>query len=223
MTQSVVVKVGMLVLAMCFAMPSAYAEGEKKRKRARDYKVQISPFVGYRFGGSFEDDETEADYDLDNNSSVGLVVNFPAQNNTEWELYYSRQETEVKTGDLFQSTRVIDMDVQYLHIGGTYLFDRTKETQPYFVATIGAAKFEPDGPGTDSDEFFSFSIGGGYKYFPDERFGLRLDGRFLGSLIDSDSDIFCSSTPEAGGECIIQTRGDILWQFELQAGFIVRF
>ena len=179
--------------------------------------------MGYRFGGTFEDDETEEDYDLENNSSIGLVLNFPAQRNTEWELYYSRQETEVKTGNLFQSTKVIDLDVHYLHVGGTYLFDRTGESQPYFVATVGASKFDPDGPGTSSDEFFSFSIGGGYKYFPDKRFGLRLDGRFLGSLIDSDSDIFCVSGSEAGGECVIQTKGDILWQFELQAGFIVRF
>jgi hypothetical protein len=191
------------------------------QKKTNDFKVQITPFVGYRLGGTFKDDDTEEEYDLDNNSSAGLIVNFPAEANTEWEIYYSKQSTEIKTGDLFLGTRLIDMDVEYLHLGGTYLFDRSDESQPYFVATIGATRMEPSGFDTSSETFFSFAAGGGYKYFPDKHLGFRLDGRFIGTFIDSESNIFCQS--DRGGTCVINTTGKVLYQFEMLAGVVFRF
>jgi hypothetical protein len=198
------------------------AEAARERKKRTVYKLELTPFVGYRAFGSFEDDETGEDYDLENDSSLGFIINFPAQRNTEWEIYYSKQSTEIKTGDLLQKSSVIDVDVEYLQLGGTYLFDREPAGQPYFVATIGAARFDPSGAGTSSDTFFSFAAGGGWKYFPDKRVGLRLDGRFIGTLIDSDTDIFCQSGAQ-GGQCLVSTKGDVLWQFELQAGVVFRF
>jgi opacity protein-like surface antigen len=206
---------GALIFA-CLLPTQAVAQ-----KTAKDFKLQITPFVGYRLGGTFEDDDTEEDYDLDNNSSAGLIINFPSKANTEWEIYYSKQSTELKTGDLFLGTRVVDMDVEYLHLGGTYLFDRSGESQPYFVATIGATRMEPSGVDTSSETFFSFAAGGGYKYFPDKHIGLRLDGRFIGTFIDSNSNIFCQS--DQGGTCVINTTGKILYQFEMQAGVVFRF
>jgi hypothetical protein len=209
----------LLVCALTFAcLLPAQAVAQKT---AKDFKVQITPFVGYRFGGTFKDDDTEEEYDLDDNSSAGLIINFPSKANTEWEIYYSKQSTEIKTGDLFLGTTVVDMDVEYLHLGGTYLFERSGESQPYFVATIGATRMEPSGFDTSSETFFSFAAGGGYKYFPDKHFGLRLDGRFIGTFIDSNSKIFCQSNQ--GGTCVINTTGKILYQFELQAGVVFRF
>ncbi len=113
------------------------------------------------------------------------------------------------------------MDVQYLHLGGTYLFDRSGESQPYFVATIGATRRVPSCIYTSSATFFSFAAGGGYKYFPDKHLGFRLDGRFIGTFIDSSSNIFCQS--DQGGICIINTAGKILYQFEIFAGVVFRF
>jgi opacity protein-like surface antigen len=191
------------------------------KKNASDYKFQLTPFVGYRFGGTFNDKDTDEEYELNDNPSVGLIINFPSKGNTEWEIYYSEQSTEVKTGDLFQGTALLDMDVQYLQLGGTYLFDRSRKVQPYFVATAGIARMDPSGADTSSDTFFSFAVGGGWKYFPDSRIGIRLDGRFIGTFIDSNSNIFCQSGQ--GGSCVINTSGSILYQFEMQAGVIFRF
>lgn len=189
---------------------------------ADDYFLQISPFVSYRAGGSFEDEETGDDIDIDNSSAYGLVINFPAERHTEYEIYFSKQSTELKTGDLFQQQGIVDLDIYQLQIGGTYLFETRGKSQPYFAATIGGARYDPDGPGLSSDEFFSFTVGGGWKYFPTRNVGLRLDSRFLGTIIDSDSEIFCTSGREGSG-CIINNKGEMLWQFELQAGVVVRF
>jgi hypothetical protein len=186
------------------------------------YRFQLTPFAGYRLGGTFEDKENEIEYELENNPSYGLILNFPSKGNTEWEIYYSKQSTEVDIAGFVPSENALDMDVEYLQVGGTYLFGQTNTATPYFVATAGATRMDPGGANTKSDTFFSASVGGGWKYFPASRVGLRLDGRFIGTFVDSNSRIFCQSG-SSGGECAVNTSGKLLYQFELQAGVIFRF
>ena len=186
------------------------------------YVLQMTPFAGYRFGGTFEDRTTGAEYKLDNNLSYGLTVNFPSRANTEWEIYLSRQATNLDNAGFVANPEPIDVNVDYLQIGGTYLFPATATAVPYFVATVGATRIDPDGINSKSDTFFSFGVGGGWKYFPSRRIGLRLDGRLLGTFVSSDSRIFCQSGP-AGGSCAISTLGNVLYQFEAQLGVVFRF
>jgi len=186
------------------------------------HRFQLTPFVGYRFGGTFEDQETGVDYDLEDSPSLGLILNFPSKGNTEWEIYYSKQSTEVDVAGFVPSENALDMDVEYLQVGGTYLFEEAKNAAPYFVATAGVARMDPGGANTKSDTFFSAGVGGGWKYFPASRVGLRLDGRVIGTFISSDSRIFCGSGP-SGSECAVSTSGKLLYQFELQAGVVFRF
>ena len=188
----------------------------------KQYNFQLTPFAGYRFGGTFEDEETEVEYELDDSPAFGLILNFPSRGNTEWEIYYSKQSTEVDIAGFVPGENALDMDVEYLQVGGTYLFQQSKIAIPYFVATAGVAKMSPDAANTKSDTFFSVGVGGGWKYFPASRVGLRLDGRFIGTFVDSNSQIFCGSGPDGGG-CAISTSGKLLYQFELQAGVVFRF
>ena len=188
----------------------------------KQYRFQLTPFAGYRFGGTFEDSETEVEYELDDSPSFGLILNFPSKGNTEWEIYYSKQSTEVDVAGFVPGENALDMDVEYLQVGGTYLFEQSQNAAPYFVATAGVAKMDPGGANTKSDTFFSVGVGGGWKYFPASRVGLRLDGRFIGTFVDSNSRIFCQSGA-AGGECAVSTSGKLLYQFELQGGVVFRF
>ena len=207
----------LIVLMLSASLVPAIASAADGKAR-----FQLTPFAGYRFGGTFEDRETEQEYDLDNNPSYGLILNFPSVANTEWEVYYSKQSTELDVAGFVAGENTLDTDVEYLQVGGTYLFDATGKAVPYIVATVGGTKISPDSPETKSDTFLSFGIGGGWKYFPASRIGLRLDGRFLGTFIDSNSKIFCSSGSN-GGNCAISTAGKLFYQFELQAGVIFRF
>jgi hypothetical protein len=183
---------------------------------------QLTPFAGYRFGGEFEEEDSNETFELDDDSSYGLIVNFPYTSYTEWEIYYSTQSTSIDAAGFAITENRFDVDVDYLQIGGTYLFEETGSAVPYFVATVGLANIDPDLAGTSSDNFLSFGVGGGWKFFPDRRIGLRLDGRFIGTFIDSDSKVFCQSD-ESGGGCAVALKGDILYQFEMQAGVVFRF
>ncbi len=114
-----------------------------------------------------------------------------------------------------------DVDLQFVQVGGTYLFDRTDTSVPFFVTTAGVTIIDPDIPGGESDSFLSFGVGGGWKYFPNSRVGVRLEGRILGIFVDSDTDVFCQSG--AGAECTFEVSGDILYQWDAHASVIFRF
>ncbi len=57
----------------------------------------------------------------------------------------------------------------------------------------------------------------GVKYFLTKQLSLRLDGRALGTLLNSNSAIFCS------GGYTISVSGSTLWQFEGGLGLIFAF
>jgi hypothetical protein len=193
-------------------------DGSKGQREER--RFQLTPFAGYRIGGTFEDENTGEKLELNDAGAYGLMLNWRESFNTEWEIMFSHQGTDIDIDGPSGPTS-IDIDVDYLQIGGTYL-GRGARTRPYMVATLGAARLDPGAPGLPSDIFFAFTIGGGMKVLATERFGLRLEGRFYGTVIDSNSKIFCGSG-SGGAGCLINTSADLLWQFEASAGLIFRF
>ncbi len=185
----------------------------------RGFGLEITPFVGYGIGGEFEDKDSETTLELVEAGSYGLVFNWPSKGNTEWEVYLSRQPTEIDVVGAIPSQSSFDIDVDYLQLGGTYLFEG-EQAIPFFVATVGASRFDPRESGLDTETYFAFSAGGGIKLLPNKRFGIRLEGRLFGTLVDGGTSIFCQGG--AGATCSFQTSGTVLWQWQLSAGLIVR-
>jgi len=199
---------------MLLALPVAHAQEQ-------DFKFELTPFAGLTTGGDFEDASSATKLSLDDSSSLGLILNIRESANTQWEILYSRQATEADTTGLPISSSMLDLDVHYVHGGGTYLFDG-ETARPFMSATLGASHFAPGLSGIDSETFFSFSIGAGLHIRPDERFGIRLEARGYGTLLGSSSSLFCESGP-SGAICAITVDGTVLWQFQGFAGFVFRF
>ena len=185
------------------------------------YRFQVTPFAGYRVGGTFEDEFSEASLDLDDAGGYGLILNLRESPNTEWELGYSHQSTNVDTQGVSMNGGKLNLDIDYLQFGGTYIGPH-ELARPFLVATVGLAHFDPESDALNSETYFAFSIGAGVKLWPVRRFGLRLEGRFYGTVLDSESKIFCASNAEGSG-CLISTEADVLWQWEMMLGAIIRF
>lgn len=182
---------------------------------------EITPYGGYRFGGSFKDIDLDLSADVDDSAAYGLILNLRESGNTQWELIYSRQSTAVDTTEFTYPDPSLDVDFQNLQIGGTYMGEG-QLARPYVAATLGGTYISPSAADLDSDTFWSFSIGGGLQVFPTKRIGLRLEARAWGTLLSSSSSLFCSSGP-LGGACAIAVDGDALWQIETFAGVVFRF
>jgi hypothetical protein len=189
--------------------------------QSEELDTEITLFGGLRAGGEISIEDSTEVYKAKDSSSYGLIWNTPHQSNTEWEVYFSRQQTEVELSDPFFILPGIDVDIYTLQLGGTYLFEG-KGVRPYLVATLGGTHAKADSENGGSDTFFSGSIGLGLKFREGERLGFRLEGRAHGVLVSSNSKLFCQTGPDEN-ICLVQIEGDLFSQFEAIAGVTFRF
>ena len=189
---------------------------------AQEKKFELTPFGAYRFGGTFNVEESNETYKLSDSSSYGVMLDIRQKNqNTQVEIIYSRQQTDAAYSAALPDDPDIDVDIQVLQIGGTVQGDGDT-VRPYLAATIGGTHIATRAAGKTSDTFWSGSLGVGFQIRPTSRLGIRLEARGYATLVSSNSSLFCGSGPEGGG-CLVQVEGKILSQFEVILGVVFRF
>ena len=179
-------------------------------------KFSIGAFIGYRGGGSGTDTSTGNHYQLAAAQSYGLVADFPVSPDTEVEVLWSQQNTHLQQTTPVNA-QLFDVNVGYYQIGGTYLFTQ-EGVQPFMVATLGATYFSPQQSGYQNETKFSFGIGGGVKLPVGRHFGLRLEARAYGTVLNNNSSAVCTNN-----SCLIHVSGNLMWQYEANAGVYVSF
>jgi hypothetical protein len=185
-------------------------------------RFELTPYAGYRIGGEFQRQDGNGNFELDEGGSEGLIFDIQAHDlNTQWEVLYGHQSTNVATQFSFDPAERLGLGVEYFQFGGTYLFDG-EDTRPFIALTVGVTHFGPRPPGIDSESYFSGSLGGGVQLRKTKRVGVRLEARVYATLVNSDGALFCHSGP-AGGVCAIQIHGTALYQWEGSAGVVFRF
>jgi hypothetical protein len=179
---------------------------------------EITPFGGYRFGGTFDVRDSSDALEMRDSSSVGLILNLRERANTQWEFIYSQQNSTAQLRSTTQPAARVDIDIQYFQVGGTYQWEGDV-LRPYLAATIGGTRVSAP---SENDAFFSGSIGLGFQIMPESRVGFRVEARAWGSLTDSDSSLFCSVGPDEN-ICAVRIDGSVLGQVETFAGVVFRF
>ena len=203
-----------VILACLLVVPTAAAQDQQ-------FRFELTPYLGYRLGGTFDEQDGDRQFELEDSDAQGLMISGRVQPNTQWEILYGRQSTEVDTEGLFIDDPLLDVDVDYIHIGGTYLFEGGN-VQPFIALTVGVTHVDPAPSDFSSESFFSFSVGGGWQLNATKRLGVRLEARAFVTNVDSDSNIFCRSGA-GGGVCVIDVDSESLTQWEARAGLVFRF
>ena len=179
---------------------------------------EVTPYAGWRFGGTFDVQDGNDSWEVEDSTSVGLVLNLRESATTQWELLYTQQDSHVDYVSATLPAAQVDLEVQVLQLGGTYQWEGDI-ARPYLAATLGGTRISAP---ADSDTFFSGSLGVGLQVFPESRIGLRLEARAYGTLTDSDTDLFCATGPDLN-VCAIRVDGKIFSQVETWAGIVLRF
>ena len=181
-------------------------------------QAEVTPLVGYRSGGSFEDRVDGSSLDLDEGASQALIVNVDHDANTQWEIVYSRQDSRLDLTRPFQGRTRVDVDAHQLSVGGIYVWRDTQYpgVVPFVGAGIGATRLAPDGLDTETRPMLSFVAG--YKFFLGENIGARIEARAYGTALESDAAIFCGN-----GACLARVESEGFWQYEMNAGITLRF
>lgn len=188
-------------------------------KAGAGWGVEITPYAGYRVGGGFEDNVTGVGLDVKEGGSFGLILDLSDrqgnEEQTQYELFYGLQRTRVTAGGTFGGEPLFDLDIHYLHVGGTYAVPGER-VHPYVAGGLGATHFAPHGSGLDSKTHFSVSLGGGVKVPVSRHVGLRIEGRGFLTILPDSAELFCVSS--GGAACRAKVRGDAFGQFLFLAG-----
>ena len=203
--------------------------------------LEIGLFLGYRVGGELENPRV-GDIELDEDLSYGLFFDIPLRDGVQLEFLWSHQEAQMDVGEgFFGSPELIELDVDYYHVGALWEWGPRYRTRPYkrgrqepgapeedlrwrpfLSVTGGLAEWNPKQfppvPPLDSETLPSFSLGGGAKFVLGDFVGLRFEGRFFGSVVGGSRDLFC-----AGDDCLGTVSGSVLWQFEGTVGVLINF
>jgi Outer membrane protein beta-barrel domain len=164
-------------------------------------RFELDPFVGY---------ETSASYPVNGSTSVGsspiidrlrvndslafgTFIDYSLTENFQPEFMWNRNNTSYSAHDILTDSymsayhSVID---QY-QFGGLYMFRNSEvKLRPYVAASLGFTHDE-NGSGTPNRTEFSYSLGGGVKYYVSRHIGLRGDIRYLPTYGSSSNELYC--------------------------------
>jgi hypothetical protein len=192
---------------------------------ARGQGVEVAAVGGYRFGGSLGGvpvagtGDTDGGLDVDDAAAFGVHVGYGIGEG-EIELLYARQETGLRTPDLFTGVRVFDLALETWQLGGNHLFrDEDRRVRPYVGMGLGLTRLLPAPSGLKDETRFSASFAGGVKLWPGRHVGVRLEVRGFFTLLSSDSGTLCGS----GHGCLISSTSSWISQVEARGGVTFRF
>jgi hypothetical protein len=194
--------IGVVLLALATLLAAGSTEAQR---------IEITPFVGYQFGGELAvagDEPVETD--LEQGSVWGLMVNLDITDRAQIEVFYSSQGTEL---DLAGSPSP-SIGIEYLQIGAIHQYAPRKPVNPYVGFTLGATRIDVGG---DNDTRFSGGLSVGAKMIVSDHIGFRFDGRIFG-ITNGSGTIGCS-----GGVCVGYPDNSIILQYAVNAGLIIRF
>lgn len=193
---------------------------------ARGQTVEITPVVGYRFGGGFttalgiEPVNLTVDSEIREAATFGLHLGYRVAEDGEIELLYSRQNTRLATGGLFTGEPLFDLALETWQAGGNYLFgEEGSRVRPYIGVGLGITRLLPDPAWLQDETRFSASFAGGAKVLLAHHLGLRLEARYFLTVLESDSTGLCAPA----GHCLVHVKGSDISQGEVRAGLVLRF
>jgi opacity protein-like surface antigen len=201
-----------------FALPSATA-------LAQEGKWEISGSAGYKFGGGFDTQYNNENIRVNLKSGVeygfGIGYNFNRQFMFEaaWNQQSSAANVRPRSGG--PEVNAFDMKINQFH--GNFIwhaYNRNPKVRPYFLLGLGATTFRPDAePELTSTTRFSFALGGGVKYWASDSFGLKLQGRWTPTYINSSpGGVWCDPF-----FCWQTVNNQYAGQFDVTGSLVVRF
>jgi hypothetical protein len=200
------------------ALGSVLAMVAWSTSQAAAQTVEISPFGGYRVGGSIAEVNGGTVDDDDGGPSAGVIVDVDFGSTTaglKLEGVFSRERTnlEVRYG-AFDPTTQVRVEVDQLLIGGVQDFDYGR-VRPFLSGLLGITRY---GVAGDNEVRFTVGVGAGAKFFATRNLGLRLDARGYMTIVDLGGAGVCG-----GFGCAIAFNVSPVFQGDFTAGVIVAF
>ena len=195
--------------------------------------IEVSPFVGYLFGGSFAHIRPDSGWtgvSIANQVDFGVRVGYRLNAAIEPEIQWTRSENtkinlESPTEDPWPSFPLI---IDYVLAGASYNFS-SGCIRPYASLDLGVARLanirQEDWthfaltPSTN----FAGSLGLGVKAFITPQFGIRVEARGYASQVPQNFFITCFGQDSGGASFPVSCGNKWILNSDLTAGIVVAF
>lgn len=192
----------LVVVALLLIPASLFAQDWRNRHAPRDRygygyglenKYELTPFVGYTWGGTIYADQTNVfnqDVNAESSGNIGIDFAVPLRQGFKIELMAAHQNTNLTTGNggLFEpNNKVASMDINYYQAGLQIPFNTGRNVYPFVIVTAGVADLAPNISGVSSATRFAMSVGGGVKVPINPNMGVRFDIRAYVTQLGNDS------------------------------------
>ncbi|TYK66097.1 hypothetical protein [Colwellia echini] len=176
---------------------------------------EITPMIGYRFGGDF-DNAQGSSIELEDGTSYGLVSAWSVDRKHQGEFLISYYDTNFS--DLSNiSTSDNELSITYAHLGGTVPI--SEGALPVnVVGGLGLTHFEPEDSEYSSETRFSINVGLASKIPLTESISFRVEGRAYATFFDSEGALFCGPNG-----CVGYISSNVWMQGEVNAGLTFKF
>jgi len=183
----------------------------------RDPRIELTPHVGYLMSWSVT--YPRGSVDVKDNLSYGGAIGFRVRPGQVVELDYNYFNSDVTLRGLEGTQDLGKMAMHYIQIAGNSEFGPGGNVRPYGTGSLGMTIYDPADTQYGTQTRFSFGLGAGVKVMnKTDRFGLRLQGKFMFNFLSGGMAIGCGS---AGCGGAVSGTGQV--QFEPMAGLIIAF
>lgn len=177
-------------------------------------QVSATVFGGYAVSEGIENETTGDRASVKSGATFGVAADYELDSARQLQLFYGQQSTSLDPGG---GVPRFDIDVRYLHLGGTYFFDGPIGRGPYAVGGVGVTHFSPNLSGLSSETRASLNVGFGYMWPIGSAVAVRVEARGFFTLLNSSGGLFCS------GGCTVALSGDSFVQGQAMLGLTARF
>jgi opacity protein-like surface antigen len=196
--------------------------------RAQYVEIQsfeVAPLVGARLGGTFDiqpDGAAQIEAALKDAASYGFTAGVRFDDLSLVEFRWTQATSTLHFGAPFAfGAPVGDVTLNQFHADFTreFVIPEVKGLRSFLTGSLGLTHL-----GTEQDGFtrFSFGFGAGLKQFLSSRLAIRAEAQWLPILVEPSVSGFACGTLQFGG-CLVVLSGELVQQFHVSVGPVVRF
>ncbi len=213
--------------AICLTLVAILAAAAPARAQYVEIQsFEVTPFIGARMGGTFQvqpDGAVPIEATLTDATSFGFSAGVRFDDFSLVEFRWTQATSTLRFGApfAFLGTSLGDVTLNQFHADFTreFVTPAVKGLRSFLTASLGLTHL-----GASQEDFtrFSFGFGGGLKQFLGSRLAIRAEAQWLPILVEPSVEGFACGTIQFGG-CLVLLNGELVQQFQLSIGPVVRF
>jgi hypothetical protein len=165
-------------------------------------RYEITPFVGYESSASYPVSVFSSGgggtipisrLRVDNSLAFGTMIDVEFTENSQFDFMWNRNNTSYDAYNILTNSyfKAYNSDIDQFQFGTLYMFRNSAvKLRPYVVGGLGFTH-DSNSNSTPNRTEFSWSIGGGVKYYAARHIGFRGDIRYLPTYGSSSNATYC--------------------------------